>query len=73
MTPVERIISRLPPGDEVTHADVACAFNVVSATVESWREAGEFAGQCINKGTGKLARWFYVREAVVEFARRRTG
>lgn len=73
MNPVDRIVKRLPPGDEIAHMDVAMAFNVSSQTVESWRESGEFAGQCLNKGAGKLARWFYMREAVIAFAKRRVG
>ena len=41
--------------------------------VDAWRESGEFAGRCVNKGSGKKGRWFYLREAVLDFAQSRQG
>lgn len=71
---VDWIDSRLPKTAEVSTLDVASAFSVDAMTVDRWREAGNFAGQCFNKATGpQRERWWFLRQAVLEFAAKRVG
>lgn len=68
----ELIAERIGPAPMVSTEDVAAAFHVDGKTVQAWREAGEFAGRCANIGSGtKRERWVFMREAVVDLAKRR--